>query len=41
VGREAVGDVMKKPVGSRQWCEVKTAPTEKATVGGSEDGSDV
>jgi len=40
MGREAVGDAMKEPIGSRQWYEVKTAPPEKATVGGSEDGSD-
>jgi len=40
MGHEAVGKVMKEPVGSRQWCEVKKAPPEKATVGGSEDGSD-
>jgi len=40
VGHEAVGDVMKKPVGSRQWCEVKTAPPKKAPIGGSEDRSD-
>ena len=40
MGHEAVGKVMKEPVGSRQWCEVKTVPPKKAPVGGSEDGSD-
>jgi len=40
MGHEAVGDVMKEPVGSRQWYEAKAAPPEKASVGGSENGSD-